>query len=686
MSFLFPNFLWGLFGLAIPIIIHLYSLRKTKTLEFSSIKHIQSLERKNIKRLKIVQWILILLRMGIIGSLILMLSGPLLVNETFWIPSEKESTAVIIIDNSASMSVKNDKLSFLDQSMNNLPKILSSFDGLVNLKVLQTSPPAEIYSGIVEKGINLNYKDWKIEHSNGKDDLWILVDSLIMSIDSSLPNKEFFILSDFQFEPSSSFKDKFKDWRFYAIPSNSLNENIAITEISSVSQVKMVNDLLKLNTKIENMGDSEIKNLQVELYLNKERVGQIVSHFKTNISKDFSFQVYPGKTGVVSGKIEIPPDNFSLDNTQTFELNIPEKISCKVIASSKNGLFITKTILESISGEEELLDLELKLLSKIERIYLDETDVLILDDPSIIEPRAIESIKRFLNKGGSILWFAGENYQYINDQISKNLLLPNYKDKIYLNDKSYLTLKVVDRKNPLLQDFNIRNLKSSLPKIFRYNSVDLKKDHNSILNLNNNDPFLVNIPIYGSQIYLFTSPLDLKWNDFTIKGLLIPLIHRLLILSGTNELNTQLIEVYEPKIITLSKELINKKWSIKLPSGRKILVIPDYSNEVIVFEETTELGSYKVFADDVLYTAFSTKLSNKESPKYRASYEKINSAIGNNNLVWIENETLINEAIESQRYGRHLWRIFLIIAIILFLLESFISKPNPNALKSENGR
>ena len=202
------------------------------------------------------------------------------------------------------------------------------------------------------------------------------------------------------------------------------------------------------------------------------------------------------------------------------------------------------------------------------------------------------------------------------------------------------------------------------------------------MNLNNNDPFLVNIPIYGSQIYLFTSPLDLKWNDFTIKGLLIPLIHRLLILSGTNELNTQLIEVYEPKIISLTKELISKKWSIKLPSGQKILVIPDYSNEVIVFNETAELGSYQVFADDILYTAFSTKLSNKESPKYRTSYEKINSVIGNNNIVWIENEMEIQDTIESQRHGILLWRLFLIIAIILFLLESYLSKPNPNSLKS----
>ena len=682
MSFLFPNILWGLFGLTIPIIIHLYNLRKSKTLEFSSIQHIQALEKNSIKRLKIVQWILILLRMGIIASLILMFSGPLLISETIWIPSKKESTAVIIIDNSASMSVKNNKLTFLDQAKEKIPKILSSFDGLVNLKVIQTNPPLELYSGIVEEGSNLDYKDWKVDHSNGKDNLWNLVDSLLSTLDSSLPNKEFFILSDFQFEPPHSLKNKIKDWRFYALSSSSLNENIAITDISLMDQVKMPNDLLKLNTKIENMGKNEISNLPVELYLNKERVGQIVSNFKINTIKDFSFQVYPGKSGVVSGKIEIPVDNFSLDNKQTFEINIPDQISCKVIASSDNGLFIIKTILESISGEEEFLDLELKLMSEIERIYLDETDVLILEDPLIIEPSAIESIKRFLNEGGSILWFAGENYKNINEQITSNLLLPKYKDQIILNDKSYLTVKVVDRKNPLLQDFNIRNLESSLPKIFRYNSIIPKKDHSLILNLNNNDPFLLNIPIYGSEIYFFTSPLDLKWNDFTMKGLLIPLIHRLLILSATNELNTQLIEVNEPKIISLTKELINKKWSIKLPSGRKILVIPEYSNEVIVFEETTELGSYEVFADDIFYTAFSTRLSNKESPKNRASYDKINSVIGKNNLVWIENEMEIQDTIESQRHGTLLWRLFLIIAIILFLLESYLSKPNPNSLKS----
>ena len=681
MSFLFPNILWGLFGLTIPLVIHLYNLRKSKTMDFSSIQHIQALEKKNIKKLKIIQWLLIFLRMGIIASLIFMFSGPLIINKSIWIPSEKESTAVIIIDNSASMSVKNEQDSFLDQAKENIPKILSTFEGLVNLKVIQTTPPIVIYSGIIENGVNLDYTNWKIPQSNGKDNLWNLVDSLLNSIDSTLPNKECFILSDFQSVPSQSLKDKFLDWRLYFLSSDLLNDNIAIKEISSINQIKMPNDLLKLDAKVENMGRNEIKNLPVELYLNNERVGQIVSNFKSNTNKEFSFQVYPGKSGVVSGKVEIPPDNFLLDNKQTFELNIPEQISCKVIASSEDGLLIIKTVLQSISGEDEFLDLELKLLSEIERIYLDETDVLIVEDPLIIKPMAIESIKRFLNEGGSIIWFSGKNYKNINEQVTSNLSLPIFLEEIELDKKSYLTVKVVDRKNPLLQDFNIRNLEESLPKIFIYNSVNKKNDHNSILDLNNDDPFLIKIPYSGSQIYFFTSPLDMKWNDFTIKGLLIPLIHRLLILSATNELNTQRIEINNPKIISLSNELINKEWSVKLPSGRKILVIPDYINEVIIFEETTELGSYEVFADGIFYTAFSTKLSINESPKYRTSFEKIYSAIGADNLVWVSNDMSIKETIRSQRFGKLLWRTFLLIAIILFLLESYISKPNPNAMK-----
>ena len=72
----------------------------------------------------------------------------------------------------------------------------------------------------------------------------------------------------------------------------------------------------------------------------------------------------------------------------------------------------------------------------------------------------------------------------------------------------------------------------SLPKIYKYNQLKLKKFQKSILSLNNSDPFLLEIQSNDGQILFLSSPLDLSWNNFGLKGLLIPLIHRALILSA----------------------------------------------------------------------------------------------------------------------------------------------------------
>ncbi len=683
MSFLYPSVLWGLAAVSLPLIIHLISLRNTKTLDFSSIRHIQELEHETIRKIKIRQWILIALRMGIISALVLMVSGPIQIHESAWVPSEKESTVVVVIDNSASMAVTENRISFLDRVKADLPKIISSFDGLVNLYVYQTTPVQQLFEGILEKGMTINTTDWNIQQEVGRDKIWSVVDSVLKSVGSNAINRECFILSDFPSVPPSNFNSEFDGWRFYCIGREELKDNVSITDISAVSQIKLPNHLLKLNTKIENMGPVEKRNIPVELYLNEERVGQIVSHFQPLRSKDFLFQVYPGKSGVIRGKLEIPRDDYQLDDRQTFELTIPEQISCKVIANSQAELFMLRTVLESISGKERFLDVELKVMDQIERIYLGETDVLILQDPKALSASAIESVKRFLRRGGSILWFSGDNYAGIKSISKSNLNLPVFREKVELTGESFFSVEVRDRDNPILQELNLRDLESALPQIFRYNKVDYSANNRVVLALNNGDPFFIEIPHSGSQVYYFTSPLDLRWNDFGMKGILIPLIHRLLILSATDEINTSMVEVGESKYIKIKKELINEKWSVVTPSGNKILVVPDYTREALIINQINELGSYEVFSGSDFYTAFSSKLSPFEKPSLRADQDQIISVVGQNKTVWITPGMDIGNTILTQRHGQALWRTFLIVAIILFMIESYLSRPRPDAIKTK---
>ena len=130
MSFLYPNMLWGLFAVLVPILIHFLS-RNIVRVNFSSIFYLNELKKTSIKKLKKINWLLTLMRMAIIFSLIMMFASPIVKNNSLWIASKKEALAVVFIDNSASMSLEIDGESLLEKSIKKVSKIVSSYTGTV---------------------------------------------------------------------------------------------------------------------------------------------------------------------------------------------------------------------------------------------------------------------------------------------------------------------------------------------------------------------------------------------------------------------------------------------------------------------------------------------------------------------------------------------------------------------------
>ena len=130
------------------------------------------------------------------------------------------------------------------------------------------------------------------------------------------------------------------------------------------------------------------------------------------------------------------------DSTKTFELSIPKQISCKVITTNINDSFLIKSALESISGESRFLDIELKEMLTIDMMFLDQTDILILLDPSYLSPKAIQMLKAFLQRGGSIIWFSGNNYSLLEEMAISNLNLPIFQEMISAGGESYFSVQI----------------------------------------------------------------------------------------------------------------------------------------------------------------------------------------------------------------------------------------------------
>ena len=684
MTFLAPTFLWGLAAASLPLIIHLISLRHTRELPFGTLRFIEKLEHETLRNLKIRQWLLVLLRTLIIIALVLMVSRPVLRGfSPTWVGGDVESRVVIIVDNSASMAVMWDGQTLLNRAREALPVIWNQLEGQTALEIYQTNPFKRIFNGTREQRETALRRVQEIPQSVEADDLWSKVDSALSLSKGTEPNQECFILSDFQTLPPRTFwadmrsndlVDSLKtQWKLYALAQKQVQDNLAVLRVATVSQVKLPTHLLTLSTTVMNDGNLPGENIPVELFLDQNRVGQVVASFKPGQSKGFQFQVYPGKSGIIQGVLEIPPDDYALDNRQTFELSIPQRIACKIVAPSVEDIFLLRKVLASIDGGTGFLDLDYKIDPAPEHLFLEDQDILIIHSPTNLPPGIVAEIQAFLEQGGGLIWFSSDPPpKEMSPHVETLLRLPRRVALKTAGSQSYYSVELTDRSLLLFSDLDVKKILPELPDVYRYNQVQLTKEQQPLLNLHNGDPFLVEGTTFGGSYYYFVLPLNLEWSDLPLRGLIVPLMHRLLMRLATDDEQVAPVTIGVPKVISIKRQLVNARWELVKPSGKRVLLIPDYNTQVLSIPQTDELGSFQVLADGDLYTAFSTRLNPLERPSIRADQNKIRSILGKDQVRFISPEVDLVTQLQDLRRGKSLWRRFLLLAIGLLFFESLV--------------
>ena len=102
MEFIFSSFLWLLPLSVAPLIFHLINSRKFKTIEFSSIYFINYLKSKAIRRMNIINILLLIVRILIIAFLILSISRPIIKSSNIESFGDSSLILTIIIDDTFS--------------------------------------------------------------------------------------------------------------------------------------------------------------------------------------------------------------------------------------------------------------------------------------------------------------------------------------------------------------------------------------------------------------------------------------------------------------------------------------------------------------------------------------------------------------------------------------------------------
>ncbi len=142
VSFLHPWALWLAAGAVVPLLIHLFSRHKPRQVRFPAVRFIQRGRRRSLRRTRLKQLLLLLMRMGLIALFALLMARPVLGSGPAG-GGQLGATpaAVLVVDDSLSMNYTVGDASWLEAARNRALEFLRALPPDCAVAVLTASRP-----------------------------------------------------------------------------------------------------------------------------------------------------------------------------------------------------------------------------------------------------------------------------------------------------------------------------------------------------------------------------------------------------------------------------------------------------------------------------------------------------------------------------------------------------------------
>ncbi len=687
MIFLNPAILFGLFAASIPVIIHLFNLRKLKKIEFSTLAFLKELQKNKIRKIKLKQWILLALRVLIILFIVMAFARPTL--KSFQVggtTSAAKTTAIFILDDTFSMSVVDQKGSYFNQGKEIINKVVSQLQEGDEVGLILVSNPKKenkLTSNLSEflkttDQLDLNYTSGDINSA--------LVKAAQLISESKNFNKEIYILSDFQ-------KDKITNKNLTNDLSELLNESVKLYsfDLSDKDVFNLSVDDLKINNQIfekdkpvsfsitvTNNSKQNVNSAVVSLFLDNERAAQKSFDVNAGQSINVEIEAVPKSTGFIDVTAEIETDEIEQDNKRFASLFIPEKISVGLFAENNNDLSFVDLALQT-TGETKYV-IERKNINQLSSQQLNKFQTIILSANSLSS--GIEQIKNYIQNGGGVILFPSS----VPDQIKLNQLYSqlglgvnsSIVGKVNSNDLK-IKFDKTDFNHPIFQNVfqNDEKKKYESPELNAY--YKNSSAGNQIISLVDGSSFLSEIRFGKGKILVFNCAPVLTWSDFPIKSIFAPLMNKSAAYLSSKERDQNVFITGEEVNINLRNQNSSQIKIVKPDKSEEFINLNDNSSrDYLAYSNTNVAGNYKFYSGDKLVDNISINADPAESKTNYADESDFENYLKeikfDGKYVPIDKESNITEKILQARFGSELWRYFLLAAIILALIEMTIAR------------
>ncbi|HEX2896794.1 MAG TPA: VWA domain-containing protein, partial [candidate division Zixibacteria bacterium] len=529
-SFLNTGILLAAAAALIPLIIHLFSRRQVKIIDFSSLKHLKALQRRQVKRLRIRQLLLLILRMLIIFTVVLAFARPTTSGGS--IGSHASVSAVILFDNSASVNryVKDGLL--FDLAKNRALELLNNFGEGDELAILSLSKSSESDDGYFSSPAVAREKLESIEEGYSPNSFTKTFENALELLEKAHSlNKEIYIVSDAQ---RNSLSDKSfemgEDIKLYIVelPTEEI-ENVGIVNVDFGGRLLIPGKPFELTATLKNYGENKQDEVIASLFVNGNRVSQ------TNVTIDgekeatvrFTHALSSG--GYHSGVVELSDDKFPSDNHFYFSFQIPEIFNVLIIDGDESSDLIKLALVPSDAGGQ-YWSVKQAVPENLTGINFRDYDVVILSGAPILPSAINDRLKAFVKSGRSLLITYGaetdiNNFNSNWSEIS-GIEFVEPLDKEF-SGAGFYSIAYIDNSHPAFSVFDFG--KNQLPQVrfFTLPKVTVTGQSRVLMRFSGDRSALVENKYFDGRVLTFCAPVSPLYTDLTAHAFFVPFLARI---------------------------------------------------------------------------------------------------------------------------------------------------------------
>lgn len=639
MQFKHPEILYFLFLLVIPILVHLFQLRRFKKEYFTNVKLLKELQIQTRKSAKIKKWLLLATRLLLLTCLILAFAQPFFnAKDT----TNKGNELIILLDNSFSMQAKGAKGELLKRSIQELLEELpenQQFSLLTNSEVFWDTDIKSIQKELQ----NLSY--------------------------SSLPFQLDYLINQVEIKKKNTKKD-------YVIITDAIE-----TESKKASELKADNVVYfiqpeaenKINCSIDTVVISQVLEQFYELKITLQSYGatknEVPLSIINNTSKAIAKTIVQFSKPTTEITITIPKKDFhgyvsiddgslTYDNTYYLSITKPEKTNIIAIGTSEKNNFLSRiyTPDEFNFNSTELKSLDYNQIENQEAILLNELENL---------PVALgTTLQSFYEKGGTVLLIPNEKNSTSELNSFTNHFGAIHFSALASTEKQITTINF---SHPLYQTvFEKKVTNFQYPKV--KTSFGLS-GLTSILQFDDTAIFAGSTTNRLGNFYAFSAPINKQNSNFQNAPLIVPTLYKMGQNQNKTGINAFTIGENQNMILEtiLAKDeavtITNDAYSFiplqQILNAKCKLTFGDYPEKAGNFDVVKGKETLKKISFN--YPRTESNLSNINTTNFD-TFTKVNT-IG----------TVLND-IASERTSSEVWKWFLLATLLLLFTELLIQK------------